>query len=61
MSDNERLPWESEGDLPWASGEAGWEPPGSDSWRGDVHLDPWPEELAGPEYWLYKKMGEEEG
>ncbi len=60
MSDRERLPWESEGDLPWASNEAGWEPLESDPWRGDVHLDQWPEELAGPEYWLYKKMGEEE-
>jgi hypothetical protein len=26
-----------------------------DSWRGDLHLEDWPEELAGPEYWLYKR------
>ena len=25
-----------------------------ESWRGDVHSADWPEELAGPEYWMYK-------
>ncbi len=24
-------------------------------WRGDVHLDDWPEHLAGPEYRLKKQ------
>ena len=28
------------------------------TWRGDEHLPDWPEELAGPEYWLYKRMSE---
>lgn len=31
-----------------------------ESWRGDVHLDDWPEQLAGPEYWLYKNEQDEE-
>lgn len=25
-------------------------------WRGNVHFADWPEELAGPEYWLYKRI-----
>jgi hypothetical protein len=28
------------------------------SWRGHQHFADWPEELAGPEYWLYKRMAE---
>jgi hypothetical protein len=31
-----------------------------ESWRGDQHLEDWPESLAGPEYWLYRKMDEED-
>jgi hypothetical protein len=31
----------------------------SEAWRGDLHLDDWPENLAGPEYWLYKKQRDE--
>lgn len=31
-----------------------------DSWRGDEHLDDWPETLAGPEYWLWKKDREDD-
>ena len=27
-------------------------------WRGHQHFADWPEELAGPEYWLYKRMAE---
>jgi hypothetical protein len=60
MFDDEQKPWETEGDLPWASEEAGWEAPDPEAWRGEVHQGEWPEELAGPEYWLYKKLGEEE-
>ena len=31
-------------------------------WRGDTHLDNWPESLAGPEYWLYRdELDGEEG
>lgn len=29
--------------------------PSQEPWRGDVHFDEWPEHLAGPEYWLWKK------
>ena len=40
---SERRPWESpDEDEPEDTTEA---------WRGDVHLDDWPEQLAGPEYW----------
>ncbi|HTC24941.1 MAG TPA: hypothetical protein VK688_11285 [Gemmatimonadales bacterium] len=60
MFEDERMPWETEGDLPWAPEEAGWEAPDPEAWRGEVHHGEWPEELAGPEYWLYKKLGEEE-
>ena len=28
----------------------------TEAWRGDLHLGEWPENLAGPEYWLYKKQ-----
>ena len=30
------------------------------AWRGDVHLGDWPENLAGPEYWLYRKQRDED-
>jgi len=29
-----------------------------EDWRGDEHLADWPEELAGPEYRLFKKWGD---
>ena len=35
---------------------AAWE---DEEWRGDEHLEDWPEELAGPEYWMYKAMAED--
>lgn len=33
-----------------------WEPSEEDAdlWRGGEHLEWWPEELAGPEYWAYR-------
>jgi hypothetical protein len=34
------------------------EPEAEATWRGEDHLPDWPEELAGPEYWLYKRMSE---
>jgi hypothetical protein len=55
MSANEGLPWESGGDLPWDPPEGEWESADNEAWRGDRHLGEWPENLAGPEYWLYKK------
>lgn len=37
-----------------------WEDPDPwDAWRGDQHLVDWPEELAGPEYWLNLREMEE--
>jgi hypothetical protein len=65
MVDDERQAWESEGDAPWASSVPGWEPgEDEDFWRGEVHpelqIEAWPEELAGPEYWLYKKLGDDD-
>jgi hypothetical protein len=71
-ADNERKPWETEGDLPWLEREplpweqdeecdwAETETGEEDGWRGTSHLADWPEDLAGPEYWLYKRMSERE-
>jgi hypothetical protein len=59
MSDQEGLPWETGGDLPWDTSDSAWEEPDADAWRGDLHQDDWPESLAGPEYWLYKKQRDE--
>jgi hypothetical protein len=56
MSLSDGRPWEDDGDLPWDTpDEGGWEPADTEAWRGDIHCDDWPENLAGPEYWLYKK------
>jgi hypothetical protein len=60
MYHDERQPWETEGDLPWEAAAPGWQPAEPEGWRGEVHLEEWPEDLAGPEYWLYKRMREEE-
>lgn len=60
MSLHDGRPWEDEGDLPWDTPDAEWEPGDSEAWRGDLHLDDWPESLAGPEYWLYKNQSDDE-
>jgi hypothetical protein len=60
MSMDEGLPWESEGDRPWEPQTGGWEPADDEGWRGNLHSDEWPENLAGPEYWLYKKQEDDE-
>jgi hypothetical protein len=61
MSMDEGLPWESEGDRPWEAAETpGWAPAEDDGWRGELHSDEWPENLAGPEYWLYKQQEDDE-
>ncbi|HEY9013840.1 MAG TPA: hypothetical protein VIM84_02105 [Gemmatimonadales bacterium] len=57
MSQQDDKPWDLGGDLPWRSGED--EDQAESVWRGDLHLDDWPENLAGPEYWLYKKQRDE--
>ncbi len=55
MSLSDGRPWEDDGDLPWDTPDVAWEADDSEAWRGKIHLDDWPENLAGPEYWLYKK------
>jgi hypothetical protein len=57
MSQHDGLPWETGGDLPWAMPDD--EEAETEAWRGDLHFDDWPENLAGPEYWLYKKQRDE--
>jgi hypothetical protein len=55
MSQSDGRPWEGDGDLPWDTPDTSWETADPEAWRGEMHLDDWPENLAGPEYWLYKK------
>ena len=31
------------------------------NWRGDQHLEDWPEHEAGPEYWMLKDRADREG
>jgi len=38
--------------LPW---DDEYEPAEDTTWRGQEHLEDWPENLAGPEYWLNKE------
>jgi len=68
--DSDPKPWETEGDLPWLEHDPfPWETGESDgpeadenqTWRGSSHLADWPENLAGPEYWLYKDITEQDG
>ena len=56
MSTDHERPWEGDADPPGEMPEAEWEPADSEAWRGELHLGEWPENLAGPEYWLYKKQ-----
>ena len=58
MGDQDARPWESGGDLPWDTPDAENEAD-LEAWRGELHQDDWPESLAGPEYWLYKKQRDE--
>ena len=57
MSQDDGRPWETGGDLPWDTPDESEQ--NADGWRGNLHLDDWPENLAGPEYWLYKKQRDE--
>ena len=56
MSFDDRQPWETSGDLPWDAPTAEHDLEDAEAWRGEVHLADWPEELAGPEYWLFKNL-----
>jgi len=46
---------------PWAdSARSAWSPEEDpEAWRGNVHFEGWPEDLAGPEYWLFKRSDDE--
>lgn len=57
MSQEDERPWERGGDLPWETSDD--DDQADSEWRGDLHVDDWPENLAGPEYWLYKKQRDE--
>jgi hypothetical protein len=59
MSQQDGRPWDSGGDLPWDTPDDDGDQADREAWRGDLHLDDWPEDLAGPEYWLYKKQRDE--
>ncbi len=56
MSLSDGRPWEGDGELPWDTPDTAWECAEPEAWRGVHHFGDWPENLAGPEYWLYKKM-----
>ena len=59
MSDRDPQPWETDGGLPWESEDAADDDSSvAEPWRGMLHLADWPENLAGPEYWLYKAQDE---
>ncbi len=58
MGDHDGRPWESEGALPWDTPESETESD-SQAWQEKLYQDDWPENLAGPEYWLYKKQRDE--
>ncbi len=60
MSHRDERSWENDGNLPWEAPTAGWEPADAEAWRGDIHVNDWPENLAGPEYWLYKQDNDDE-
>ncbi len=54
----EPQPGDDELDELFASDDESWRGDAhvdEESWRGEVHLRDWPEESAGPEYWMYKE------
>lgn len=57
--------WNDYDDLGDGAGDHAWSPELSfgdpDAWRGDVHLDEWPEWSAGPEYRMWKRLAEGDG
>jgi hypothetical protein len=64
--DAERHPWETDGELPWLERPSlPWESNDwaaeedeeeAEPWHSDDTAPGWPEECAGPEYWLYKDL-----
>lgn len=53
-------PWDEEQTPEWEPPPEFEPTPDESEWRGDVHLEDWPENLAGPEYWLYKNEQDSE-
>ena len=41
--------------MDWDAEHESLGPASGEAWRGNEHLEGWPEELAGPEYWLYRR------
>jgi len=33
--------------------------PNAEGWRGEEHFADWPEQSAGPEYWMFKGLADE--
>ncbi len=60
MSPMDKHPWERDGEAPWELPDSPWESADSEAWRGTMHANDWPENLAGPEYWLNKPDEDEE-
>lgn len=60
MNPMDDMPWEGAGDSPWENSAESWEPDDAETWRGDIHINDWPESLAGPEYWLNKQENDDE-
>lgn len=67
--EEQSYPWETEGELPWlqsdepASEDEPWAVEFDEPWLAEepvedieweLHSPGWPEEMAGPEYWLNK-------
>lgn len=65
--EEQSFPWETEGDLPWlqseSEGEEPWAVEIDEPWLAEEVVEEveweqnspgWPEESAGPEYWLNK-------
>ncbi|HEX5437949.1 MAG TPA: hypothetical protein VFW98_12365 [Gemmatimonadaceae bacterium] len=44
----------------WRDDAQGEDASDADAWRGDIHLPPWPEWNAGPEYRMWKEIAEGE-
>lgn len=71
MAWHDPAPWEPEGGD---DGDEHWLAADPEAWRGELHVESedddwlvvtedgeaWPEELAGPEYWLFKRDDEGE-
>jgi len=42
-----------------ADAESWQDAPDAEKWRGEDHLADWPQESAGPEYWMFKGLTDE--